>query len=85
MGILKIKGIPKLVVFGGYSHVNDTYPSIVEVWNDDTETWHIFENVKLYEPEPLTDCPHIRQTKVEMAKSRNLANKYNICQLIFND
>ena len=42
MGILKIKGIPKLVVFGGYSHVNDTYPSIVEVWNDDTETWHIF-------------------------------------------
>ena len=47
MGILKIKGIPKLVVFGGRSYETQTNTSIVEVWNDDTETWHIAEGVEL--------------------------------------
>ena len=47
MGILKIKGIPKLVVFGGRSYQTQTHTSIVEVWNDDTETWHIAEGIEL--------------------------------------
>ena len=46
MGILRIKGISKLVVFGGYSAQTQTHTTIVEMWNDDTETWHIAEDIK---------------------------------------
>ena len=46
MGILRIKGIPKLAVFGGHSHQTKTGTPIVEVWNDDTETWHTAEDIK---------------------------------------
>ena len=50
MGILRINGISKLVVFGGYSAQTKTHTTIVEMWNDDTETWHIAEGIKLSDP-----------------------------------
>ena len=50
MGILKMEGIPKLVVFGGFSYQTQTHTSIVEEWNDDTETWHVVEGIELSVP-----------------------------------